>query len=394
MFTQTVCELKQFKRKSLFFYASLCLWACVGLMSSCASLGSKMLSKSTTILQDKGNIVITSTPEGANVIMDDKIIGKTPMTLPISAEFSLENKSDLPNNANKTISIVKNGYLDQTFIAAPSNTIESEGRSRNVTIFWLGLAQTAAGVVLSSSSKSTTSEPDAQKSIGEVLLYSGFMDLLSSCIPKERPKIITRSYEKNIHANLVSLEDDARQKREYAEKGAQEAERKRLADLEWAAGAPARAKALAEKERIAKLEWEAGAPARAELARKEQAAKEQFAKLIEAARILEQAEKEEALQKRRLEFAQLKEGDRICAKEANCGNSDDCLKVSAFVEKWNSDRTKYQIRIHTVNSGGTTYSDASGVYSEVDGIRYHKGEIIWINPFERPNTIWVSCHLK
>lgn len=101
-------------------------------------------------------------------------------------------------------------------------------------------------------------------------------------------------------------------------------------------------------------------------------------------------------QMERSAFMSLQEGDMICAKEASCNNynPDDCLRVSAFIEKWNADRSKYQIRIHSVHSGSITYTDPSGVYTELDGVRYHKGEIIWIDPIERRNTIWLTCKNK
>jgi PEGA domain len=343
MFTQTVCELKQFKRKSLFFYASLCLWACVGLMSSCAVLAVGRFSKAT-VIKDEGKIVITSIPEDATVLLNDRIIGKTPMSLPISTEASSENYS-LPDNANKTIRIVKSGYADQTFIATPSKTV---GRNRKGTIFWLGVAQTVTGVALATSSKSGTSSAN---SMGWLLGLSGIVDI-AWCIDRgdrESPlKTVTHTYENNIHANLISVEEDARQKRAVAERQLQEyAERQRLE----------------QEKRQRQEEYR-------EIARK--ATLQRFSEM------------------------QLREGDKICAQATNCtsvGYFKTCSTVSAFVEKWSSDRIRYQIRIHSVNSGdGTTYSDPSGrVYTEIAGNRYHVGEIIWINPSETPNITWYRC---
>lgn len=107
------------------------------------------------------------------------------------------------------------------------------------------------------------------------------------------------------------------------------------------------------------------------------------------------AKQAEERERERQVFLNLEEGDMICAKETNCySNDDECLIVSAFVEGWNQSRSKYKIRIYTVNSGSTTYSDAIGVYGEVDGVRYHIGEIIWVDFTERPMTTWVTCRKK
>jgi hypothetical protein len=126
----------------------------------------------------------------------------------------------------------------------------------------------------------------------------------------------------------------------------------------------------------------------------------------ERQRVLEQEKEQEITerkrqavenhQKSREVFQTLQEGDVVCARETNCDApyQDDCLKVSAFIEGWNQNKTKYRLRIHSVSMGAVTYTDPAGAYAEVDGVRYHKGEIIWIDPLERANTTWISCKLK
>jgi PEGA domain len=366
MSIQTAYEFKQFKRKSLLFY--VCLVFCtITSISSCVTMASMVSPLPSTKIVNQGNIQVTSEPPGASVLLDGQLIGKTPLQVSLSETFTSNSSDDhelnqLLERKKKTIVVRKQGYVNQEFSPQPDNITEKPNRS----VRRWGLVELIAGVV-------SVYVLPGESSVPALLITSGLVDAFAST----KQMIVTRQFEKNIHAMLITEADDARKKQEYAERIAKENTEREI--------------------RIAKekQEWEANAPTRAEAARKEQAAKEQLAKMQEAARVLEQAKKEAAEQRRRLEFAKLKEGDRICAQEANCGDSDACLKVGAFIEKWSSDRTKYQIRIHTVNSGSVTRLDASGVvYSEVDGIRYNKGEIIWINPFERPNTIWVSCHLK
>ena len=88
----------------------------------------------------------------------------------------------------------------------------------------------------------------------------------------------------------------------------------------------------------------------------------------------------------------VKQGDMICAQETSCYRGDEyCLVVTAYVENWNSDKTKYQLRISQV----VTNLTLNGYRTvKVDGVNYREGEIIWVDFFERSGTIWVKCHSK
>lgn len=120
-----------------------------------------------------------------------------------------------------------------------------------------------------------------------------------------------------------------------------------------------------------KLAWEAAAPER-------EAAKKKY---------LEEVEQQQKQYKK--DIASLEEGDMICAKNTGCLSGDDCLIVTAYVEK-RSQSGKFQLRI-----AGSSSSTLNGrQYKEVDGVTYFIGDIIWVDLEERPGTQWIKCKNK
>ena len=76
------------------------------------------------------------------------------------------------------------------------------------------------------------------------------------------------------------------------------------------------------------------------------------------------------------------EGNQVCLFDYTDGATNSAPKVQAFVEKYNSEKTRLQLRIHQVNGESSNY----------DNLDFKKGDIIWINlPSYAGNQYWNVC---
>lgn len=76
------------------------------------------------------------------------------------------------------------------------------------------------------------------------------------------------------------------------------------------------------------------------------------------------------------------EGDKVCLFYYTTNNSNATSRVQAFVEKYNSAKTKIHLRIHQANNYANQY----------DNINFNKGDVIWINlPCYTANLYWNKC---
>ena len=351
-----------------------------------------LISKKHTV-KDRGALTLTSTPPNADIEIDGVVVGKTPMTLNLKAKGT-----PLADLKQKTVTFRKENYAPQTFTLTPNSM---DTTNKNFTIWVLGLAELVGGITViglgsgtkDPSTSKTTESGSSVATFGVAVALSGLLDMGAVTGKDARPlgTTVRRTYKQTLNTELESLDAiKARQERERVAaenfRLAQEAtERKRQAD--WDAGAPARAAAV----RLAELD------------RQQEADRRQKEEKIRLKKELEEINNFIALGAKRREegikaFASYKEGDKICAKSTFCKfeNQDNCLMVSAFIEKWNTDKSKFQIRIETVhNTDGVTYLDADQTrYVTIDNQKYKESTIIWIDPKEGIGTIWVSCKNK
>jgi hypothetical protein len=109
--------------------------------------------------------------------------------------------------------------------------------------------------------------------------------------------------------------------------------------------------------------------------------REERQKIVEANRKL----KEVQLKTANKDMLSLEEGDKVCYNYFNYSYySDMTSDILAYVEKYNSSKTKVQLRVHQVSN-----SPANNMY---EGISFSKGDLIWISlPMTNEFKYWARC---
>lgn len=181
------------------------------LSSGCAT----MFAPDSKKVKDKGNIEIGAYPEGCDVLLNGKHIGKTPMKLSLN-EKAVKEGQTIP----KTLFISKNGFQSKSIVIEPDETKKRYNRG---AAFWTGLIEGGIGITLLNFVKIDSASSPIERSsplLGGYLLAAGVIDMARALLYPDPNRITTiRTFSKNVFVTLES--NEAYQQRMEKEKLAQ-----------------------------------------------------------------------------------------------------------------------------------------------------------------------------
>lgn len=233
------------------------------LSSSCAGLFIHRTEK----FKDRGSFEVSSVPPGADVVLNGKVVGKTPMKVALRSGLHL-----LTEKKDNTLVVYKEGYRKQNFVLKPTDEKTKYFRKG---LGWIGFGELLGGLALSIAGfgihEPNTKEPSLTgmgvSGLGFITFLSGLADMHTAKEMRPSSKWI-RTYGNDVYVTLESNVDYERKiaqekkEREEREERALRIEKERLEYERQVA------EAIAEGKRKAAIEKEEQ-ERKAEIAREE-----------------------------------------------------------------------------------------------------------------------------